>query len=349
MHAPSRRETLLSALAAAAMIGMPGRAADAAATANPIGGWREAILIVPEFAHWTETLTVVGGWEIAARGPADTSLNQLWSLPKDARTEQLLLRNIGTDSGMLRLVVVTGAPQRRIRPHDQSWETGGIAALDLRVADLDATRRALEDRGWNSASDPVRYTTYGKEVVQWTPRSPDGIRLSFIQRISPPLVGVPELKYWARAGNAAIVTADIDKAAAFFHDLLGLKQSSKSDTIGSDGANVMGLPWSFERTMKTEIRGFSGEDAGDGRIELISIPEARGRDYAADAHPPNLGTAGLRFFVPDIAAAAARIKSSALYPSTPIQNLTIAPYGRARAFAVSATDSVWLEFIQLMG
>jgi catechol 2,3-dioxygenase-like lactoylglutathione lyase family enzyme len=315
-------------------------------TASAVGGWREAVLIVPDFAPWIETLAHVGKWEIAGRSKADTTLNHLWSLPDGARTEQVLMRDIGTDSGMMRLIRVIGAPQKRIRPHDQAWETGGISALDLRVADMDATMRALESRGWNSASDPVRYTTYGKEVVQWAPRSPDGIRLSFIQRIAPPLVGMTELKSWARTGNAAILTADMPVAVAFFNGTLGLKQLSQSDTIGTDGANVMGLPWSFERTMKTDIRGFGADGADSGRIELISIPQARGRDYAANARPPNLGIAGLRFFVPDVAAVATLCAANGSIRA-PIQEATLMPYGKARIFAVSAPDGVWLEFIQL--
>jgi catechol 2,3-dioxygenase-like lactoylglutathione lyase family enzyme len=347
MNAPSRRNILISAFAASVMAAIPGVPVKAAA-ANPLDGWREAVVIVPDFAPWIETLTTVGGWEVAARSGPDDSLNALWALPEGARTEQVLMRDIGTDGGMIRLAVVTGAPQRRIRAHDQAWETGGLSALDIRVVDMEATQRALEARGWNSASDPVRYSIFGKEVVEWAPRSPDGVRLSFIQRISPPLVGLTELKYWGRAGNAAIVAADMDGAAAFYEKVLGLKQVTKSNNIGTEGANVMGLPANFERSLEMEIRGFAGQKMGGG-IELIAMPQARGRDYAADAHPPNLGTAALRFFVPDIAAAVALCKAGGVLPATGICDIPLAPYDRARAFAVRAPDGVWLEFIQVRG
>jgi hypothetical protein len=32
--------------------------------------------------------------------------------------------------------------------------------------------------------------------------------------------------------------------------------------------------------------------------------------------------------------------------AAPVQNITMAPYGRAKTFAVSGPERVWLEFIQ---
>ncbi len=343
----SRRDTLISSLALSTLV-LSSRVG-LAATGNPIGGWREAVLIVPQLAPWIEVLTVVGGWEVAWRGSPDRSLNALWSLPKDAVTEQALLRNIAAQSGMIRLVVVTGAPQRRIRPYDQAWETGGIGALDLRLTDMEAACRALESRGWDAVSDPVCYTAYGKDVSQWAPRSPDGIRLSFIQRIAPPLPDTSELRPWGRAANAAMIVKDMGASQNFFGKVLGLKQVSQTNTVGGDGANVMGLPWAFQRTLKVDIAGYAGETGHDSAVELISMPQAQGRDYGADARPPNLGTAALRYIVPDIAAVAALCKAGGVAPAAPIQNITIPPFGRVKAFAVSNLDGVWLEFIEHVG
>lgn len=344
----SRREALTSSLALAAIAGSS-RAGLAAATGNPVGGWREAVLIVPQLAPWIEVLTVVGGWEVAWRGAPDKSLNHLWSLPKDAVTEQALLRNVAAQSGMIRLVVVTGAPQRRIRPYDQAWETGGIEAVDLRVTDMEAACRALESRGWDAASDPVRYTAYGRDVSQWAPRSPDGIRLSFIQRIAPPLADTSELKPWGRAANAAMIVKDMAASQAFFGKVLGLKQVSQTNTVGGDGANVMGLPWEFQRSLKVDIAGYAGEIGHDSAVELISMPQAQGRDYAANARPPNLGTAALRYVVPNIAAVAALCTAGGFAPAAPIQEIDTSPFGRTKVFAVSAPDGVWLEFIEQGG
>jgi catechol 2,3-dioxygenase-like lactoylglutathione lyase family enzyme len=347
MKTLSRREALTLSLALPALVASSGGLK--AMAANSIGGWREAVLIVPQPAPWIEVLTVVGGWEVAWRGAPDKILNALWSLPKDAVTEQVLMRNTVAPSGMLRLVTVTGAPQQRIRPYDQAWETGAINALDLRVTDMEATCRALDSRGWDAVSDPVRYTAYGKDVSQWAPRSPDGIRLSFIQRIAPPLPDTSELRPWGRAANAAIIVKDMDASRAFFGTVLAMKQISQTNSVGGDGPNVMGFPWEFQRSLKVDIAGFLGEGATESAVELISMPQARGRDYSANARPPNLGTAALRYIVPDVAAVAALCKTGGVAPSAPIQEVTIPPFGQVKAFAVSSPDGVWIEFIEHAG
>ncbi len=341
---PTRRRLIATA---AAMAVAPARAwAGAPAPSVLMPGWREAILIVPDLAPWIETLTTVGRWEVAYRSARDASLNTLWSLPATVRTEQALMRNIGTNRGYIRLVRVLGASQVQIRPDDQAWETGGVQALDLRVVDLEATRAALHARGWRAPSDPVRYKTYGVEVIQWAPTSPDGVRLSFIQRIAPPLVGWAELKQWSHAANAAVTTRDMAAAAAFFGGLAGMKEASHSNTVGGDGPNVMGLPWALARRTPTTIVGYADPSGLDGAVELIALPEAQGRDYAPAAHPPNLGIAGLRVMTADAALAAARFQAQGHGLAAPVQTLTLASYGPCRAFAVTAPDGVWLEFLQ---
>jgi catechol 2,3-dioxygenase-like lactoylglutathione lyase family enzyme len=340
---PNRRRLIASSLALATL---PARHAFAAAGPTGIGGWREAVLIVPDLAVWIDTLTVVGGWEVADRSAPDTSLNALWGLSPGARTEQVLMRNIDTQTGFLRLVKVAGAVQTQIRPDDQAWETGGIQALDLRVVDMEATAVALHARGWRASSAPVRYKTYGVEVIEWTPTSPDGIRLSLIQRIAPPLQGWSELKRWSRAANAAITVKDLAAAKAFFGGVLGMKPGFASNTIGGDGPNVMGLPFALARTLPITIQGYASFADGDGAIELVSMPGAQGRDFSADARPPNLGTAALRFMVADAAALAERLVKAGQPLAAPVQAVRIAPYGACRVFAVWGPDGAWLEFVE---
>jgi catechol 2,3-dioxygenase-like lactoylglutathione lyase family enzyme len=340
---------MLSALAAVAMSGA--RRADGfeapGSAPSGIGGWREALVVVPDVAPWIETLTVVGGWEVVHHGEPDRALNALWSLPSGARSRQVLMRNIGADTGFIRLVEVSGADQAPIRPDDQAWETGGVSALDLRVVDIEATRAALWRRGWRGPSDPVRYEAYpGIEVIQWAPVSPDGVRLSFIQRLAPPLTGWPELKRWSRAANAAMTVKDMAPAERFFGAVLGLTPAGVSHAVGGQGPNVMGLPWSFARTLAIDIHGYRAAAGHDGSVELICMPAAQGRDFAAAARPPNLGLAGLRFVVADAAALQARLTAAGVAPAAPLQVVAAPPEGHCRIFAVRAPDGAWLEFAE---
>jgi catechol 2,3-dioxygenase-like lactoylglutathione lyase family enzyme len=180
-------------------------------------------------------------------------------------------------------------------------------------------------------------------VIQWAPTSPDGVRLSFIQRIAPPLAGWGELKRWSRAANAAITTQDMVKAKAFFGDVLGLRMASSTNTIGADGRNVMGLPWSLSRKTSIEIAGFSADEGIDSSVELIFMPELLSRNFAADTHPPNLGIATLRFQVLGIDAMARTFSARGADIVSTLRLIDIAPYGPCHACAIQAPDGVRLE------
>jgi hypothetical protein len=335
---PSRRGLIGAGLGLVAS-----RAAAETPSVARFPGWREAVVIVPDPKPWIETLTRVGAWEVVHDGREDQALNRFWSLPVGASGRQVLMRNRGTRTGYLRLVRLSGVDQALIRPDDQAWDVGGIQALDLRVVDIEATRTALHARGWRAPAEPVRYKAYGVEVIQWAPSSPDGVRLSFIQRIAPPLVGWAELKAWSRVANAAVTVDDMAKAQAALGGVVGMTAVSRTNTVGGDGPNVMGLPFAFARTTPVQIVGYGGAPVGDGAVELIALPEARGRNFAANAHPPNLGIAALRVAVEDAAATARDLQARGVVADSPVQNLVIAPYGPCTAFAFTATDGVRLE------
>lgn len=335
---PSRRQLVL---AAGALSLLP-----TAATAGVLAGWREAVVITPDPGPWIETLTQVGGWEVAYRGAPDSTLNALWSLPPTARTEQVLMRNVGVQTGFIRLVRARGVDQDWMRPDDQPWEPGGVQALDVRVVDIESTRSALHARGWRAPSDPVRYKAYGVEVIQWAPSSPDGVRLSFIQRIAPPLQGWSELKRWSRAANAAVTVTDMAAAEAFFGDVLGLTRAAATNTVGGDGPNVMGLPWDYARRTPVRIQGWTGGPGGEGAIELISMPSVLGRNHTSRCRPPNFGIAALRIVVGDAPGFARRLTLAGVAVE-PMRIVSIPPWGPARAFAVNGPDGVRLEFVEL--
>jgi catechol 2,3-dioxygenase-like lactoylglutathione lyase family enzyme len=309
---------------------------------DPVG-WREAILIVPALEPWIEVLSNVGGWEMVQRTAPDTGLNGLWSLPKGATTEQVLMRSPGVPGGMIRLGVVRGAPQRRIRPHDQPWETGGTASLYVRVRDMAATRAALEARGWNAANEPVRYRIRESGNIgpyRWVPRSPDGIRLELFQ------VSADQKNAWDAATSASIPLKDPEASRALLKGVMHLNRGGHVEDIGENGPNKLGLPWSLQRTAKVDIYGLGVAVAAGGSFDILSMPDAQGRDYSDGARPPNLGIAGFRFVVPDVALMARLFKAAGHPPVAPVQQIDLSPYGRTKAFAVSVPDGVWFEFVQ---
>ncbi len=105
----------------------------------------------------------------------------------------------------------------------------------------------------------------------------------------------------------------------------------------------MGLPWGFAHSLPIDIRGYVGGTDGESAVELISMPQAAGRDFAAGAHPPNLGIAALRVRVADADDALARLRARGWTPQAPPTALRIEPYGSCRGFAIEACDGVRLE------
>ena len=134
------------------MIGAP-----ALAQAPQIGGWQEAVLSVSDPEVWVRTLTDVGGWEVMERGEGNAAWLQIWQLPDTTRHQEVLMRNPGTDSGYIRLVAFQGVPQVQIRSNGQTWETGGIFDLNVRVTDIDARFVELQAR-LESARVQLGYT-----------------------------------------------------------------------------------------------------------------------------------------------------------------------------------------------
>jgi hypothetical protein len=110
----------------------------------------------------------------------------------------------------------------------------------------------------------------------------------------------------------------------------------------------LGLPWPFEQQISIDIQGFNPGVDADSAIELIAIPQARGRDYSSNAHPPNLGIAALRFMVDDALMLVNRLNTTdGASLTSPLNEEFIAPYGWRKLFSYSAPDGVRIEFCSL--
>lgn len=311
-----------------------------------IGGWREAVLSISDPAAWEQTLTAVGGWEVVRRGAGDAAWLALWQLPDTARYDEVLLRNPGTDTGYIRLVRFQGVPQVQMRSNGQTWETGGIFDLNVRVTDLAARFAELQARDWQGFGDPVRFT-FGPFVVrEWLGRGPDGIVFALIQREAPPLEGWPQLRRFSRSFNSTQVVADIDASLRFYIDVLGFEIYVETDgPSDTPGPNVLGLPHNLvtEVSRRTVIVHPNG--GNDGSVELIQFDGLTGRDFSPLAKPPNLGVLTLRFPVTDLLAIGERLAAGGFEPVT--RGLApLPPYGNVEVLTVRGPNGEWLEFFE---
>ena len=101
------------------------------------GGFIEATANVRDAQACAKSLCEIAGWELFNSGELDPALLTGWGLDAAARGHYLLLRNPGDDRGYLRVQQLSGVDQQATRPSPQTWDTGAIIDLNVRVLDLD--------------------------------------------------------------------------------------------------------------------------------------------------------------------------------------------------------------------
>ncbi|MFN2099797.1 VOC family protein [Altererythrobacter sp. MF3-039] len=311
-------------------------------------GWRETLVSVSDLAEMERFYHEVLGWEIRTKGEVPREQLAAWNLPGEASASFVLVANPQTDRGFVRIVDFDGVPQRRIREHDQAWETGGIYNMNIRVADIAAASTKTTQAGWQAPSTPVNFIFGPFDVWEWIPRHPDGVRVALMERVSPPLTGWPHLKTSSRAFNSTQIVADLERAAAFYEGILGFEvYLDHTGPSTEPGEHVLGLSreamTSVSRTVK--IVNPPGSP-NDGSVELLEFQDYSGRDFSEHAVPPNLGNLMLRFPVSDLGALVAHFdKHEIPLEYQPIER-ELAPYGKVKIAAVRAPDGAWLEFFE---
>jgi len=311
-------------------------------------GFAEVVVSVSHPAR-ADALVRAGGWQRLHQGPAAPELNRAWGLKPWARIEEQLLHVPGMPYGYLRFAHVTGVPQQPIRPLDaQPLEPGGLWLLYTRAADNAALSGALGAAGWPTVRGVHGFDFGDLAVREVHQHGPDGLVLSIIQQLKPPLpVPVPALTH---VFNAAIVVRDFAAARAFFVDGLGFTPWMELDWDGDNpGLALLADLEAFRgvRRVRTAIVHPAGTNLGS--VELIGWDGAPpGRNFAERARPPNLGALLLRFAVDDLDAFLARLAGRGILPARTPTTLTLAPYGQVRLAPVVSPDGVWLEFFTVL-
>ncbi|MEM7583719.1 MAG: VOC family protein [Acidobacteriota bacterium] len=316
--------------------------------AELVDGFKETAFAVQNLEGAITLYTEVAGWEVMHRGRADASVARFWRLPEDQVIEEALLRNPGTTEGYLRLVRFPGSPPKLIRPGAQSWDTGGIFDVNVRVLDIHARLADLRRHGWRAYSEPVEFS-FGPFVVREVlALGPDGLVLAMIERVQPPLEGWPNLRRMSRIFNATQVVRDFETSFAFYTETLGFKPYLEHEGASkAAGPNVLGLPHNLTTEIPRKVAILSPQGDNFGSIEILSFDGATGDDFAERAVPPHLGHLLMRFPVTDLDAYLALLKSRGVEPVSGPSTVDIAPYGQVPAFAIQAPEGAWLEFIQL--
>jgi catechol 2,3-dioxygenase-like lactoylglutathione lyase family enzyme len=272
-------------------------------------GWREAFVSVADLDERIAFFRDVIGWEVVGRGAVSRSQLDAWRLPPAAAAETALVRSPGADSGVIRLVQFSGLPAAaRIRSSARPWEAGGWAGLNVRVRSIEAVFARLQRAGWQGFSEPVTFTVPPFRVSEVMVVGPDGLTLSLIERLDPPLQAD-----WRSLWSPAITVfeADVDPIAsrAFYEGRLGLESWLNYDGPAADpGMNLFGLPHDVVGRVTRQVSWWREGGRGDGTIATLAFRGVTGRRFPPEMlGPPRLGLFLIAIQVDDAAERCGRL------------------------------------------
>ncbi|MBO6505926.1 MAG: VOC family protein [Kordiimonadaceae bacterium] len=311
-------------------------------------GYHELLIVTADASAWVNEFAPIAGWEVRGSGTVDAGWLSLWGVEQSA--SYTVIGNPGTERGFIRLIEFDGEASDYIRPNGQSWDTGGLFDFNMRVADMNATRRALMDAGWTGASEPIQFSFGPFVVKEWLPRGLDGVRLAVIERIQPPLEGWPNMKKFSRAFNATMIVSDIEDARRFWRDGMGfrsyLDHKAPSKTAGP---NVLGLPHNLATEIVRDVSIMHPNGENEGSIELLAFEGASGSDFSGRTDMPNRGLARLRFPAEGLVEVREYIANLG-YPVTDISNdLPMSGVGSVNVFVATAPGGTKIEIYEVTG
>lgn len=139
--------------------------------------------------------------------------------------------------------------------------------------------------------------------------------------------------------HAGVTVADLDRALAFYRDVLGLEVFVVAERTDTSIGEIVGYPGA---RIKLAFCGVPGDSA---RVELLEYLEPRGPTGGGDSFRP--GTGHICFRVSDIDAMYARISAAGYAPrSTAPVSITQGPNAGNRAFYVRDPDGYSIEIVQ---
>lgn len=312
-----------------------------------IHGFREVIFSVRDLERDAAYYAKLGGWSEISKDELSPSQLSFWNLDASATGQTSLLKYPGRDSGMLRLVSFQDVEQKHIRAHSQSWDTGGIYDIDVRVHDVKKKTEEFQYYGWSGYSDIKEYHFNEFHVSEILLRGSEDIVFALIQRHAPTLEGYPLLEEMSHVFNSSQVVKNLDKAKSFYVDKLGFQVYSEyTGTDGEAGPNIFGIPYNVHPEVIRKISILSPTGKNEGSVELVELEGLTGKDFSNDAIPPNLGILTLRFPVDGLHKYIETLVDKGVELEKHIETVSISPYGDVEMAALKTPDGTWLEFFE---
>lgn len=312
-------------------------------------GFKEVVFSVRNLERDKRMYADLGGWEIIHNDSLGRAQLDFWNLPETATAESSLLKYPGRDFGMLRLISFSGVDQSHIRSNSQSWDTGGIYDVDLRVKDIEKKIEDFHSYGWTGFCDFEEYHFEHFHVSEILMKGSEDMVFALIQRHAPTLEGFPLLKEMSHIFNSSQIVKDIEVAKDFYLNKLGWQIYLESISENSKaGPNVFGIPHNIYPNTKRKIYILSPDGGNEGSVELVEIEGLTGRDFSQQCAPPNLGILMLKYPVENLKAYSVHLEANGVTINNQAKGIDFAPYGKADVISVQSPDGAWLEFYELI-
>lgn len=306
--------------------------------------YNEVVFSVGNLAAAERIYTELLGWKVHWRGEGHSSQCQFWGLPQ-ARTDEVLLSFDDLDFGQIRLVKFHDVPQCFIRSGGQTWDSGGIMDIDLRVGDIQYTYDLLRENGFHGHSDPILQQMGPFTINEVVMKGHDEIAFALVNRVDPPLPNPTGRKGCiSNVYLSALVVKNMAEARDFFVNKLGFTLLNQVPFKLPGGPNMFGFPESFAEQVTAKLEIIAPTESRDAMFDLIEFEGVSGRNFADFACPPNRGIMMYRIPLTNIDAYADFIVGNGVNFKIAPTIIDYQPFGRVKIFAVQSSDGVWLEF-----
>ncbi len=311
-----------------------------------VRGFQEVIFCIKDAEAARLQYESITGWSTISDSSIAQDQLTFWNINTADKTRQIVLHNPHCNRGYLRLCQFDNLEQEYIRSSSQSWDTGGIYDVDVRVTNLGETFDLFRSFGWTAYNDPIEYVFGDFHISEVLVHGYEDIVFALIQRHQPELQGYPHLRKVSHIFNSSQIVTDIEKSKDFYINKLGFKVYMDKVLKGTDkDENLFGVPQNIYQNIERKICILSPDGKNFGSVELIELDGIMGKDYSSRAHPPNLGIMTLRFPCRDVDNYKKRFSDEEIRGYGLVD---IPPYGLCKTLAIQSPDGAWLEFIELL-
>ncbi len=286
-------------------------------------------------------LTEVGSYT------TDRSVLDFWNLNNETKAEERLIQFDNHPTGLIRLVKYHGVDQKYIRSSQDPWDIGGIMDINLRVPEVAQTFDELRDMGFHGLSDPLFQKMGPFELYDILMKGYDDIIIAFTHRTRPPLELKDGFKIPSHVYNSSLTVKDLEESRAFYQDTLGFSLLNEYE-VKKDGPveNMFGIPQNVIEGVTCKANIFSLDGSRDVVFQTVQFEGVSGKDFSNLALPPHRGLLLYRCELKGVRAYYDALIEKGVAMHQPIQELTIAPYGKVNCFALRSPDGVLWEFLE---